>query len=60
MKSSGWKDLKRFYSLETSQKFLFQQYEKRNIQDANQQAYKNCERFIYFLKHGHTFYEQAA
>ncbi|PUF85885.1 hypothetical protein DAD80_18410 [Bacillus altitudinis] len=60
MKSSGWKDLKRFYSLETSQKFLFQQYEKRNIQEANQQAYKNCERFIYFLKHGHTFYDQAA
>ncbi|PJY99275.1 hypothetical protein CPT06_16665 [Bacillus vallismortis] len=55
-----WKDLALFYSIESTQKFLEKTYMLNGIDEAKKNSYKNSERFIYFLKHAESFYEQAS
>ncbi|QDP38776.1 YaaC family protein [Radiobacillus deserti] len=47
-------------SASTAQQFLQQTYEKQNMDEADTYSYQNSYRFLYYLEHGHTFYQTAA
>lgn len=49
-----------FYSASTTQSFLKKCYLFHEVDQAEQKSYENCYRFIYLLKHGQLYYEQAA
>ncbi|MBY8914890.1 YaaC family protein [Bacillus sp. YC2] len=60
MRDLEWKELALFYSVESSQKFLNKVYTKRGIEEPKRYAFKNSERFIFFIKHAESFYKQAS
>lgn len=55
------KEIQSFYiylqSQQTAQQFLMKCYEKNEVTNAECKSYKNCNTFIFYLKHGLHFYE---
>lgn len=43
-------------SQQTAQQFLYQCYQKRDINEAEKKSYKNCNAFMFYLEHGQQFY----
>lgn len=60
MRDLEWKELSLFYSVESSQKFLNKVYTERGMEEPKRYAFKNSERFIFFIKHAESFYKQAS
>jgi hypothetical protein len=54
-----WKSYSCFFSAEYCQRFLKSCYQKRNIENPEQKSYENCYAFLYYLEHGHVYYQQA-
>lgn len=56
-------DINIFYtyiqSQQTAQQYLFRCYQNIDGINAEVKSYENCDAFIYFLKHGKTFYKQG-
>ncbi|MFA9560532.1 YaaC family protein [Evansella sp. AB-rgal1] len=48
-----------FQSVEFSKNYLQQSYEKKDIQAANELAFKNSYSFVYYIKLGDTYFHQA-
>lgn len=48
-----------FFSASTTQSFLKKYYLLQQVEQAEQKSYENCYRFIYFIKHGQLYYQQA-
>lgn len=48
-----------FQSTDVVQSKLFNCYNKKNIQQAEQKSYENVYSFIYFIEHGLTYYQSA-
>lgn len=46
-------------SQQAAQQYLLDCYKDMEGINADIKSYENCETFFYFLKHGHTFYEQG-
>ncbi|SDK23340.1 YaaC family protein [Sediminibacillus albus] len=46
-------------SAETAQTYLAGCYQKLELEDPEANSYQNCYRFLYYLEHGHTFYETS-
>lgn len=42
-----------------AQQYLKQSYEKRNVQDSEKKSYENTYRFMYFIEHANTYYDQG-
>jgi hypothetical protein len=59
MNTHIWERLLSYHSTETVQKKLEKSYEKLLYENANSRSYDNCLRFVYFLKHGESFFSQA-
>ncbi|WP_157796315.1 YaaC family protein [Bacillus xiapuensis] len=48
-----------YQSASKSRAFLLARYSALNIDHADQAAYDNCYRFMYYLEHGELFFKQA-
>ncbi|UFT99435.1 YaaC family protein [Radiobacillus kanasensis] len=46
-------------SASTAQQFLQKTYRKQNIEEADTYSFQNSYRFLYYIEHGHTFYQTA-
>ncbi|MGG3892179.1 YaaC family protein [Metabacillus fastidiosus] len=59
MMISSWENLLSYHSIETVQKRLETKYKNNSFTNPSSLAYENCSRFVYFLKHGENFFNQA-
>ncbi|MDP4171804.1 MAG: YaaC family protein [Bacillota bacterium] len=59
MNFKGWSNYSFFFSAENTQEFLKKCYQKLGLENAEQKGYENCYSFIYYLEHGHIYFEQA-
>ncbi|KFN04133.1 hypothetical protein D0U04_29235 [Bacillus clarus] len=55
--SYTWQQLSFFFSSQNVQRYLTRRYEKLPIQNAEKKGFENCYPFIYYLKHGKSYYE---
>ncbi|HEX6593308.1 MAG TPA: YaaC family protein [Bacillota bacterium] len=46
-------------SQQTARHYLYRCYQKLNISDAEIKSYENCTPFMYYLEHGHQFYNNG-
>ncbi|XJZ27340.1 YaaC family protein [Bacillota bacterium Lsc_1132] len=56
---TGWKSFLSFFSAEHAQAFLKKKYQLKNLENPHEKSFDNCYAFLYYLEHGHIYYEQA-
>jgi hypothetical protein len=56
---SIWESYTTFLSAKNVQKLLLSCYKQQNIEQAEKKSYENCYPFIYYLEHGHNYYQFA-
>ncbi|RSK25443.1 hypothetical protein EJF36_00070 [Bacillus sp. HMF5848] len=54
-----WKTYTSFHSTSITQQLLNKLYTSNNIHDGSRKSYDNSYAFIYYLKHGQSYYETA-
>lgn len=55
-----WSQFSLFFSANTTQAYLKNCYQRKNLEHSEQKSYENCYPFIYYLEHGKVYYDQAS
>ncbi|MGM9928041.1 MAG: YaaC family protein [Bacillus sp. (in: firmicutes)] len=55
----NWHSLALFYSASTSQKYLYNCYQKKSLSQSETLSYQNCQPFMDYLEHAHSYYAES-
>jgi len=58
--SNIWDNLLYLSSAETSQRFLYEKYEKNKVENPTKMSFENCYPFIYYIDQGKSFFTNAS
>lgn len=56
---NGWESYISFFSAEHAQAFLKKKYQQKKLDNPHEKSFDNCYSFLYYLEHGHIYYQQA-